>query len=237
MLAKCIDKIVSLAKNETYEINGDTYSDHSLYRVPPHVDRPCELSVGSLDGIVKLIKTEMDVLTPPLLVRIANYRTVEVFSSFDEYMQRDSLYEATSCGPDFREGWRQQAEAIIELKSRFVQTEDSEYLLNLISHIVSDDSVSSDDNGVSQKVTTRSGIALVQNTNVRSRVTLKPFRTFPEVAQPASEFVLRLGENGEIGLFEGDGKVWTLEAKKNIAGYFEAALADEIAAGKVVVMM
>lgn len=39
-----------------------------------------------------------------------------------------------------------------------------------------------------------------------------------------------------IGFFEADGGIWKLEAKKNIADYFKANLADLIEAGKVVVM-
>ena len=39
-----------------------------------------------------------------------------------------------------------------------------------------------------------------------------------------------------IGFFEADGGVWKLEAKRNIADYFEKNLKDLIEAGKVVVM-
>ena len=40
MLAKMIDKIVSLKETKIFEINGQTYADASLTRIPPHVDRP-----------------------------------------------------------------------------------------------------------------------------------------------------------------------------------------------------
>lgn len=39
-----------------------------------------------------------------------------------------------------------------------------------------------------------------------------------------------------IGFFEADGGIWKLEAKRNIAEYFNTNLADLIEAGKVVVM-
>jgi hypothetical protein len=45
------------------------------------------------------------------------------------------------------------------------------------------------------------------------------------------------GESGqEVGLFEADGGVWKLEAKQNIAEYFERELADLVESGQVVVM-
>lgn len=40
MLAKMIDKIVSLKETKTFEIGGQTYTDGHLTRIPPHVDRP-----------------------------------------------------------------------------------------------------------------------------------------------------------------------------------------------------
>ncbi|MBE6905330.1 MAG: hypothetical protein E7476_03565 [Ruminococcaceae bacterium] len=71
---------------------------------------------------------------------------------------------------------------------------------------------------------------------------MKPFRTFLEVDQPESEFLLRLrpgdkesGTQAEIGLFEADGGAWKLMAKHNIAAFFADNLADLIEAGTVVV--
>ena len=66
---------------------------------------------------------------------------------------------------------------------------------------------------------------------------LQPFRTFLEVAQPESEYLLRVDEDGRIGLFEADGGVWKLEAKRNVKEYLADALADLIEVEKVVVMM
>lgn len=40
MLAKMIDKIVSLKETKIFEIDGQTYADAPLTRIPPHVDRP-----------------------------------------------------------------------------------------------------------------------------------------------------------------------------------------------------
>ena len=53
MLAKMIDKIVSLKETKIFEIGGQTYADASLTRIPPHVDRPDCISVSGLDSICK----------------------------------------------------------------------------------------------------------------------------------------------------------------------------------------
>ena len=97
--------------------------------------------------------------------------------------------------------------------------------------------ITSDYNGVTQRVEARQGIALNSMVEVKPRVSLQPFRTFLEVAQPESEFLLRVEKNNGIGFFEADGGVWKLEAKRNVAAYFDAALKDLVEDGKVVVMM
>ena len=50
MFAEIIDKIVSLKETKIFEIDGQTYSDANLTRIPPHVDRPDSVSVSGLDA-------------------------------------------------------------------------------------------------------------------------------------------------------------------------------------------
>lgn len=67
-------------------------------------------------------------------------------------------------------------------------------------------------------------------------VRLKPYRTFNEVDQPESEFLVRLSEGGYVALYEADGGAWTLQARRNVADYLKTALADLIEAGEVIVV-
>ena len=52
-----------------------------------------------------------------------------------------------------------------------------------------------------------------------------------------SDFILRLDNEGEVGIFEADGGIWKMEAKDNIKNYFEHELREEVDAGAVVVMV
>ena len=238
MLKEFAQYLVSLKDNKTYEIHGDTYSDHELHRIPPHVARPSRISVTGLDSVVKLVKSELDMFENlPLFIRVDGARKVSVFSTYDDEMERDSLYEASCDVPDFREGFRAYENAIIELRSKFFPGEGVDYLLDLLSRINKDNGVTTTDNGVSQQVEARQGVSLKAMVNVKPRVSLCPYRTFLEVAQPESEFILRLDDDGNVGLFEADGGMWKMEAKSNIVAFFEEHLAEEIGAGKVVVMM
>ena len=112
-----------------------------------------------------------------------------------------------------------------------------DYLLDLLSRMSKDSGVTTRDNGVSQEVEARQGVSLKALVQVKPRVALRPFRTFLEVEQPASEFLLRLDDDGNVGLFEADGGMWQQTAKASIAAYFEDKLAQEVKDGKIVVMM
>lgn len=238
MLKDAIQYLVSLKDNKTYTINGDTYSDRELHRIPRHVPHPFSLGVSGLDSIVKLVRNELDMFDNlPLFIRVDGARKVTVFSTYDDEMDRDNLYEASCDVPDFREGFREQENAIIELRSKFAPGDGVDYLLDLLSRISKDNGVTTRDNGVSQEVEARTGVSLKQLVQVKPRVKLRPYRTFLEVEQPESEFILRLDNDGNVGLFEADGGMWNMQAKASIVAYFEEKLAEEITGGKVVVMM
>lgn len=241
MLKEFASFLVSLGEDKTIvtkEINGDTYTADNLNRIAPHVDRPSSITVNGLDSVAKLVHNELDMTENyPLFIRVVDPRQVEVFSSLDGYMGRDYFYAAECDAPNFKGGWMSQEEAIIKLRSAFIPNEGTDYLLDLLSRICKEDSVSSDDNGVSQTVTARQGVSLKHYEPVRPRISLRPYRTFTEVEQPESEFILRIDDDGRVGLFEADGGAWKMFAKHNIAAYLEDKLSAAVGDGKVVVMM
>lgn len=240
MLKEALQYLVGLKDNKTYEIDDVTYSDHELNQVMPKRFYPKTITVSSLDSIVKLVKDEYCCNTSnpvPLFIRVSDPAKVEVFTMADDRQVRSWPYEAVNTDVTFREGWREQQEAIIELRSRFIPNGDSEYLLNLISRINNEEGVKSEDNGITQTVTAKKGASLMTTEQVKPRLELQPFRTFREVPQPASEFILRLDERGRVGLFEADGGVWKIEAKELIRHYLEEELSDLCASGTVVIMI
>ncbi|MEG1564294.1 MAG: hypothetical protein RR365_11305 [Bacteroides sp.] len=237
MLADFVDKLTELNETKQFEINGQIFSDKPLHYVEPHVNSPREISVNSIDSICKLIKTEKDFIDSTFLVKINSARKISVFTTLLGDYSRYFLYCAVADVPEVSRRYMDKEQAIIELRSLYIPNEGTAYLLGLISSMSKDSSVKSEDNGVTQKVTAQQGISLLQNIDIRPRVSLQPFRTFLEVAQPESEFLLRIDEDGDIGLFEADGGVWELEAKRNIANYLEKELAVLIETGEVVVML
>ena len=237
MLKEFAQYLQSLKDNQTYDIYGQIYSDHDLVRIKPYIPHPSEISVTGLDSICKLVRNELEKISNlPLFIRVDGPRNVRVFSTFAQDYSRDVLYEATCDVPDFRDGFREYEKAIIELRSKFSPGEGVDYLLDLLSKISKDSGVTTKDNGVSQQVEAKSGIALKAMVNVRPRISLRPYRTFLEVEQPESEFILRLDDDGNVGLFEADGGMWKLDAKSKVAHYLEQSMSDLIESGAVVVM-
>lgn len=237
MIQKALQYLVGLKDNKTYQINGKTYSDHKLELIEDERFYRREVEFTSLDAIVKMIHTELGDYVGPVFIRIKDHKNVDVFTRPDDREKRVWPYSASCIDAEFKAGWRSQQEAIIELKSRFIPTEDSEYLIDLISRINNDQGIQSTDNGVSQVVVTKQGITLMGSETVKPRLMLQPFRTFREVPQPASEFILRLDDDGKVGLFEADGGIWKMEAKDNISAYLSENLHTEILNGKVIVLV
>ena len=242
-LRDAIDRITDLARPFTMEADGHKFCSKALLEVKAEEFSPTVYEVDTLDALVKLILTEGLTLGRRLYVRVDSARKVTVTTTYNNGELRNPylrfpLYEAVSDVPGVTIGnLMSQERAIVELQSLYGATPDRDYLLDLLSRIDVNEGVSSVDNGVTQEVNVRTGAVLKQATPVRPIVQLQPDRTFLEVEQPESEFLLRLDDNGNVGLFEADGGMWKQTAKASITAYFEEKLAQEIKDGKIVVMM
>lgn len=237
ILVDFVDKIISLKDPEIFDYAGDKWVNQNFTRIKPHVDRPKVYDVTGLDSVVKLIRKEINRVGDFVFVRVSSPTSVWVSTTLLPDMSRNELYVAQADVPGFRQGYREREKAIVELRSLFVPGEGVSYLLDLLSKMSVEKGATTTDNGVTQEVETRAGVALKQKTEIKPRVPLTPFRTFLEVSQPESEYLLRVDEEGRIGLFEADGGVWELEAKGNVKAYMEENLRDLVEAGKVVVMI
>ena len=155
-----------------------------------------------------------------------------------QHMIDKTLYEAMSDVPGVTIGRSMsQEQAIVELQSLYAVTTDRDYLLALLSRIDVNQGVSSVDNGISQEVSVKTGAVLKEQQTVQPIVHLQPYRTFLEVEQPVSDFLLRLDKEGHPALYEADGGAWKLEAKRSIAAYLAEKLADQVERGDVVVLV
>lgn len=225
------DSIMSMARGAFEE-----RVDYEMDKVIQNILDPNTKATAKRKITCKLIRTELEKVGTTIMVQVKSNDTVEVMTTYLSDFSRNTLYRAKADAPGLRTGFRGREVALIELRSLCIPNEGTAYLLDLLSRMTNENSVSTNDNGVTQTVEARQGVALNAVVEIKPRVMLRPFRTFLEVEQPESEFLLRVDPDEGIGFFEADGGIWKLEAKKNIADYFLKNMGDLIDAGKVVVM-
>lgn len=219
-----IEKIEDMTGPKVIETVQGTFSDKDLYRIENKLADTIVLS--SLSGLAEMIKQEINEYNLPLFVRATSVERVHVFGAIRDDMQREMPYTAIAkfIGFDY-DRYMSIENMIIGLKSRFAPTEDRDYLVKLLGNITDQQSVQTKDDGITQSATIKSGIQLVGEQRIKPIVSLKPYRTFLEVEQPESDFLIRL-KDGSAALFEADGGVWEREAVKNIADKLRELLED-----------
>ncbi|QPC47127.1 hypothetical protein [Mangrovibacillus cuniculi] len=234
MIKSALEYIVGLGEVELFRENGQTLSDKKLYPVEAPI--ASRLSVHSLTGVVDYLKSNLDVVGKTI-VHVKSPTHVVVFGALNMDKNREYFIEATAMLPEYRfESWYDAESFNIKLQSAFVKNADRDVMLKVVGNIKEEDVKTYGDNGVSQSVTAKVGVATVGQVEVPNPVSLAPYRTFVEVQQPSSDFVFRMQNGPRCGLFEADGGAWKLEAMENVKKYLSEALADIIEQGQVPVI-
>lgn len=243
MLKEFIEHIQQTTKPIVQEIEGRTFcitSEGNYAEIRPTLDHPDTLPLHSLDALVKLIKTEAVAICKTLYITIPDHMTVDCFikPNADERFFRQFFYQAKATDVP---GWESKQElgfeeAQIAMRTRFQDTIDIAYLQKLLSEITTGAKVTLNDNGIATSIVTQKGVALQSNESIKPIVSLRPYRTFQEVAQPESPFLIRVNER-RIAFIEADGGMWKLKARETIKAFLEDKLSEEITQGSVVVAL
>jgi hypothetical protein len=125
-----------------------------------------------------------------------------------------------------------QEEFAIAFRSLFVPRDgdDSDYVLTYASKLVGGTAIDGSDDGITQEVQVKRGLsgALKDKVSLKPIVKLSPYRTFREVEQPQSEFLLRVrlsqNDTPTVALFEADGGAWINQATENIVQYIQTII-------------
>lgn len=195
------------------------------------------LHVKTLTSLISYIKKDEERPTPFFFLHVEDERTVTLWSALDSEGRREHLITANAIVPHFEyEYFHGVEELIIALQSQFVKTDDRDLILKVVGNIKEDNIRETGDDGMSQAVTIKTGIASADDVKVPNPVTLAPYRTFLEVKQPESEFVFRMKEGPRGAIFEADGGVWRNVAILNIRDFLEKELKEEIENGKITIL-
>ncbi len=242
MLKSLFEYVVGLSKANMVNIDGTVFTDKPLHL--PELPTIETLRTDNLSSIVNFIKNAGDADlnylddTVQKIIHVEDAGKVNLYSSVcNEYMDRQKFMTAEWAGNKFPFGQFMDAEKFnILLQTCFMETDDLKVIQQVVGNLRDEAVQNYGDDGVSQSVTIRTGIATVGQVRVPSPAKLRPYRTFLEVEQPASLFILRMREGGQCALFEADGGLWRETARKNIRNYFEFELEKMVSEHKVVIL-
>lgn len=222
-------------QNTVHEICNCTFAPGNLKLSPVLHPMPEPLHVSSLTGLIDYITTNRDKLeyatvcahvSSPALVQLRGvlmHETMQRPVYVNAYVPESTLKFNT---------FLPSSEFILQLHYGFSDPDgktDRTRLMEFMGSIREEASKITEDDGVSQSVTISAGIRRSDETRVPSPVYLAPYRTFSEVEQPVSAFVMRMKDGPLCGLWEADGGAWRNEAMQRIKQYLVENLPEEVA--------
>jgi len=236
---KEIAELAELAsKVQLVDVPNAKYADRELYRIDADPKLPKALEFYTLDGLVGYLDAEYGKAEPAELplVHVVSPVRVDVVSRFvgeHKHLRRHVAsalcHSATLAGFQFDQFVPLDTLAIALQTCFEPEAGEVEELRRFCASVRATASIQVADDGVSQAVEAKSGIAAVQTTGVKNPWQLAPWRTFAEVAQPLSPFVLRFKESeGKplAGLFRTGDARWQVEAVASIATLLREELGD-----------
>ncbi|MRX54814.1 hypothetical protein GJU41_12600 [Bacillus idriensis] len=236
MIKEALQYLINLGNVETNEIDGQTFSTQQLQLIREAT--PSALKVRSLSGLVEYLQSGFDDdAFEKRMVQVISPTEVIAFSTFNGNYNRNDYIQATAMIPSFDfDHWYDSESFNIKLQSVFVKNEDRDIMLQVVGNIKEEDVRTVGDDGVSQAVSAKVGVATVATVQVPNPVVLKPYRTFVEVDQPESDFIFRMKNGPRCALFAADGGAWKITAMRNVKDYLQIALEKEIESGKIIII-
>lgn len=243
---EAMEYLAELAAPTHIEHKGLNFTDRILHRIAE--PEPDEIETTTLQSIVDYLTHDVDKDTPfPVkraVIHIRGPREVVVLSECSETGERWERISANAVTARFSFGTFMDMEQFnIALQSMFAESEERAKVLSITGNVNSEKVQEHADDGVTQNVLVKAGIARVGQVAVPNPVYLAPYRTFPDIEQPTSPFVLRMrpgqreGDLPTAALFEADGTAWRLLALQAIRDYLVNALpASAIKSGSIVIL-
>ena len=229
MIKEALKWIVDSQQEKITESNGSRYTNLNMERLDDCL-RASTIKTTTLSGLVDYIKSNADKMADHMLVHVVSPTEVKLISMLNGDRKRECLVEVRADIPDFAFGkYMETEEFLIGIRSKFIQNEGAEKLLQFAGTVENGTVATYGDDGISQSATVKVGIAGKDTKLVPNPVKLRPYRTFTEVEQPESEFVFRMKDYERrvaCAIFEADGGAWKREAMKNIKSHLEFELAE-----------
>lgn len=232
MIKEALKYIVEMAQPEIKVIDGQTYSDKSLYRIN-HNPKADSIRMSTLTSLIDYIKSGVDQMKGKMIIHIESPTRVSMYSQLDIDREREEIVKVDAQVPEFKFNQYLDHETfLIGVQSKFADDKETDrsLILKFAGTVEAGSVAEYGDDGITQKATVKTGIASKSEAVIPSPAILRPFRTFVEVEQPTSQYIFRMKQDKydgiQCGLFEADGGVWKLDAMYNIRMYLQEELGD-----------
>lgn len=221
--SETIKSIIELAAGKQIDMSDTKYTTRPIYRCYEPIAKP--LKGFSLAAVVDYLKGNPDALASCLIE--VNSRYVCITSPLNSDQERSLYFISEPQLPYIPFGDFIDVESFkIILMSNFVQDDNTKALLKFLASICEESKGTLTDDGISQTMSVRKGVATLDIAPVPNPVTLRPYRTFYDIEQPASAFVFRMKEGPRAALFEADGGAWKGKEVESIKKYLQDKLVD-----------
>lgn len=209
-----------------YAVTQAGYTDLRKERAHPPT-----LVLSTLTGLVDFLGTELNGPMGPAALHVVSPTRVDLIGPVDlagvdegdeiitSVLPSRPTIARAACQPSgaaFTFGKFYDPESfVVALLTLFGDAGHRGNVLKLVGNLRDENVKTVADDGVTQVVTARAGVAVVSEVAVPNPVELAPFRTFPDLAPLPTAFLLRVrrGQTGElptVALFEADGGAWSL---------------------------
>ena len=237
-----VKAIQQSVETKTIEVDGVNFVTRQVYD-PPKASTVETLAIATLSGLVEYVRTQRISTPSKAIIQVEGPNAVAVKGpiSEDRSKQRDVYARATAhnaCAKGFQFGrYHALEEFNILLRTLFGEGGDRDAIIAVLGNVQGSKVVDGQDDGFSQAVIVKRNVVKVGEEQVKNPVRLQPYRTFDEIYQTQSEFILRLKGDPDnedpptVALFEADGGAWVNNAIQGIVEYLKRELPDEVVIG------
>lgn len=230
MLEQALQWLKANSQVQRFDVDGRSVFSHKVF-LPPESPQCEPLQLTTLQSVVDLCKHLVAQEKPPV-IQVVGPVLVRVLGDLDAPSQTRQVFGVV--GPAlFSSGYSiysSQRDFLNSLKTGFVNTSELSDLITLVGNVKHVSDANYKDDGISQSAKVATSLIQESDEPLRAEWALAPYRTFLEVEQPVSSFLLwaRVTENRgvEFRLFESDGGKWKLDAIASIREFLQAKLPD-----------
>ena len=228
MIKEAIEKVLSLAGPTLFDEEGRRHvaiGGRIEAIRPPRVE---PIVFASLTGLVEFILDADfgDPRTAGSFVHVVDHKEVVWLGSLHRAWQHREAFGIARFVAAREFPWEKQlpqSEFITLVRQAFVWNEHVAAIVAVVGNVEGQSTVRLLDDGVTQEVTARAGVARLANIALPPVVHLAPYRSFPEAAQVESPAFLRAwrdkNEQVLFSLHRVDDPTWQVEARARVKAW------------------